>query len=150
MHNFFRPWRNGNSAGSEVTHRPMAAEINRCRLPFCLSLKVLIHWGQLMYICVSKLSISGSDNGLNKCWNIDNLNQRTNFSEIVSEIYIFSVNKMHLKMSPAKSRPCCLCLKVLIYKWKELDPLCVKLYFRISAHLVTWGARASATMTHVY
>ena len=32
MHNFFRPGRNGNSAGSEVTHRPMAAEINRCRL----------------------------------------------------------------------------------------------------------------------
>ena len=32
MHNFFRPRRNGNSAGSEVTHRPMAAGINRCRL----------------------------------------------------------------------------------------------------------------------
>ena len=32
MHSFFRPGRNGNSAGSEVTHRPMAAEINRCRL----------------------------------------------------------------------------------------------------------------------
>ena len=32
MHNFFRPGRMGNSAGSEVTHRPMAAEINRCRL----------------------------------------------------------------------------------------------------------------------
>ena len=32
MHNFFRPGRNGYSAGSEVTHRPMGAEINRCRL----------------------------------------------------------------------------------------------------------------------
>ena len=32
VHNFFRPGRNGNSVGSEVTHRPMAAEINRCRL----------------------------------------------------------------------------------------------------------------------
>ena len=32
MHNFFRPGRNGNSARSEVAHRPMAAEINRCRL----------------------------------------------------------------------------------------------------------------------
>ena len=32
MHNFFRPGRNGNSAGSDVTHRPMVAEINRCRL----------------------------------------------------------------------------------------------------------------------
>ena len=28
----FPPGRNGNSAGSEVTRRPMAAEINRCRL----------------------------------------------------------------------------------------------------------------------
>ena len=34
VHNFFRPGKNGNSAGSEVTHRPMAAEINRCRLIF--------------------------------------------------------------------------------------------------------------------
>ena len=32
VHNFFRPGRDGNSVGSEVTHRPMAAEINRCRL----------------------------------------------------------------------------------------------------------------------
>ena len=38
VHNFFRPGRNGNSVGSEVTHRPMAAEINRCRLCF------VAHW----------------------------------------------------------------------------------------------------------
>ena len=33
----FPPGRNGNSAESEVTRRPMAAEINRCRLQTCLN-----------------------------------------------------------------------------------------------------------------
>ena len=37
----------------------------------------------------------------------------TNFSEIVIEIYIFSFNKLHLKMSSAKWRPSCLGLNVL-------------------------------------
>ena len=37
MHNFFRPGRNGNTARSEVTHRPMVAEINRCRLRITLA-----------------------------------------------------------------------------------------------------------------
>ena len=44
MHNFFRPGRNGNSAGSEVTHRPMAAEINRCRLYAKLSRATRAPW----------------------------------------------------------------------------------------------------------
>ena len=68
--------------------------------------------------CVSKLIIIVSDNGLshgdkplseltmngllNQCWNIVNPNLRSNFSEIVSEIHIFSFRKMHLKMSAAK------------------------------------------------
>ena len=46
MHNFFRPGRNGNSAGSEVTHRPMAAEINRCRLIHCGWSAATAWWGQ--------------------------------------------------------------------------------------------------------
>ena len=32
----------------------------------------------------------------------------TNFSEILIESHIFSFNKTHLKMSPAKRRPFCL------------------------------------------
>ena len=32
VHNFFHPGRMGNLAGSEVTHRPTKAEINRCRV----------------------------------------------------------------------------------------------------------------------
>ena len=37
----------------------------------------------------------------------------TNFSEILSEIHIFSFKKMHLEMSSAKWRPFCLGLNVL-------------------------------------
>ena len=39
----------------------------------------------------------------------------TNFSEIFIEIYTFSFNKMHLKISSGKWQPFCLCLNVLIY-----------------------------------
>ena len=38
---------------------------------------------------------------------------RTNFGEILIEIYTFSFKKMHLKMSAAKWRPFCLSLNVL-------------------------------------
>ena len=38
---------------------------------------------------------------------------RTNFSEILSEIYTFSFKKMHLKMSSAKWRSLCFSLNVL-------------------------------------
>ena len=82
----------------------------------------LTHWGRMPHICVSKLTIIGSDNDLSpgRCqviiWtnagllSIDTL--RTNFSEILSEIYTFSLKKMHLKMSSAKWRPLCLGLSV--------------------------------------
>ena len=38
---------------------------------------------------------------LNQCWNIVNWILRTNFSEILIEIHIFSFKKMHLKMPSA-------------------------------------------------
>ena len=84
----------------------------------------ITHWGQVMHICVSKLTIIGSDNGLSPgrrqaiIWaNAGILLIRTwgtNFSEILSEIRAFSFKKMHLKMSSAKWRPFCLCFNVLI------------------------------------
>ena len=47
---------------------------------------------------------------------------RTNFSEILIEIYTFSLMKMHWKISSAKSRPFCLGLnmltKLLSIEWK--------------------------------
>ena len=34
------------------------------KLGYALNLIALTHWGQVMYICVSKYTIIGSDNGL--------------------------------------------------------------------------------------
>ena len=73
---------------------------------------ILTHWGRMTHICVSKLTIIGSDNGLSPdrrqaiIWtNAGILLIRTlgtNFSEILSEIHAFSFKKMHLKVSSAK------------------------------------------------
>ena len=86
-------------------------------------LKELTHWGRVTHICVSKLIIIGSDNGLSPgrrqaiIWtNVGILLSGplgTNFSEILTGIETFSFTKMHLKMSSAKWRPFCLCLNVL-------------------------------------
>ena len=72
----------------------------------------ITHWGRVTHICVSKLSILGSDNGLSPgrrqaiIWtNAEILligTLGTNLSEILSEIHAFSFKKMHLKMSSAK------------------------------------------------
>ena len=84
---------------------------------------ILTHWGRVTHICVSELTIIGSDNGLSPgrrqaiIWNnaglllIEPLG--TNFSEILIEIHAFSFKKMHLNMSSAKWRPFCLGLNVL-------------------------------------
>ena len=85
---------------------------------------LLTHWGRVMHICVSKLTIICSDNGLSPgrrqaiIWTnagmllIEPLG--INFSEILIEIKTFSFKKMNLKMSSAKWRPFCLGLNVLI------------------------------------
>ena len=74
----------------------------------------LTHWGRVTHICVGKLTIIGSDNGLSPeqrqaiIWTnagillIEPLG--TNFSETVIEIQTFSLKKICLKMSSAK---CC-------------------------------------------
>ena len=83
---------------------------------------LLTHWSRVTHICVSKLTIIGSDNGLS-------LGRRqgiiwtnagillfeplwTNFREILIETYTFSLKKMGMKMSSAKWRPFCLGLNV--------------------------------------
>ena len=93
------------------------------RAQYITPLRVLTHWGRVTHICVSKLTIIGSDNGLSPgrrqaiIWtNAGILLIRTlgtNFSEILSKIHAFSFKKMHLKMSSAKWRPFCLSLNVL-------------------------------------
>ena len=84
----------------------------------------LTHWGRVTHICVSKLTIIGSDNGLSPgrrqaiiwtnagillIWPLG-----TNFSEILIEIQTFSLKKMRLKMSSAKCFPLRLGFNVLI------------------------------------
>ena len=78
----------------------------------------------MTHICVSELTIIGSDNGLSPgrrqaiiLYNaglllIEPLG--TNIIEISIGIHTFSFKKMHLNMSSAKWRPFCLSLNVLI------------------------------------
>ena len=73
----------------------------------------LTHWGRVTHICVGKLTIIGWDNGLSPeqrqaifwtnagiflIWPLG-----TNFREILIEIQTFSLKKIHLKMTSAKS-----------------------------------------------
>ena len=77
-----------------------------------------------MHICISKLTIIGSDNGLSPrrrqaiVWtNVEILligHLGANFSEIVIKILTFSFKKMRFKVSSAKWRPFCLSLKGLM------------------------------------
>ena len=84
---------------------------------------ILTHWGQVTHICISKLTIIGSDNGLPPdrrqaiIWTNAGIlligPLGTNFSVISIEILTFSFKKMRLKVSSAKQRPFCLGLNVL-------------------------------------
>ena len=86
------------------------------------SLHVLTHWGRVTHICVSKLNMIGSDNGLSPgrrqaiIWTNTGIlliwPSGANFSEMLIEIHTFSFKKMHVKMLSAKkaailSRPQC-------------------------------------------
>ena len=84
----------------------------------------LTHWGRVTHICVNKLTIIGSDNGLSPdrrqaiIWTNAGIlligPLGTNFSEILIAILTFSFKKMHLKVS-AKRWPFCLGLNVLMW-----------------------------------
>ena len=85
---------------------------------------IVTHWGRVTHICVSNLTIIGSDNGFSPgrrqaiTWTnvvillIGPLG--TNFSEMLIEIHTFSFTKIHLKMS-GKWRPFCLGLNVVTH-----------------------------------
>ena len=83
----------------------------------------LTHWGRVTHICVSRLTITGSDNGLSPgrrqaiIWTNDEIlligPLGTNFSENLIEIRTFSFTKMRLTVSSAKWRPFCLDLNEL-------------------------------------
>ena len=87
-------------------------------------MNLLTHWSRVTHICVSKLTIIGSDNGLSPDWRqaiiLTNTGLLligplgTNFSEILIKILTFSFKKMRLKVSSAKRRSFCLGLNVLM------------------------------------
>ena len=98
----------------------------RTNIIVCLSIIIRIlstHWGRVTHICVSKLTIIGSDNGLLPGWRQAIIWTNagvlligplwTNFSEILIKILTFSFKKMRLKVSSVKWRPFCLGLNVL-------------------------------------
>ena len=103
----------------------------------------LIHWGRVMQICVSKLTIIASDNGLapGSCqaiiWTNDGMLLVgllwRNFNKISIEIHTFSLKKIHLKMSSAsgKWRPFCLgsqCIHWIVLRIKPqfiIETYCV-------------------------
>ena len=88
------------------------------------------HCGRVAHICVSKLTIIGSDNGLSPgrrqaiIWTNDGIlcswPSGTKFSETLIEIRIFLFKKMHLKMSFAKWWQFCLGPNAL--KRRSFDP----------------------------
>ena len=80
--------------------------------------KWLTHWGRVTHICITKLTIIGSDNGLPPgrrqaiIWNNTGILLSepigTNFNEISIDIDTFSFKEMHLKnSSEILSRPQC-------------------------------------------
>ena len=83
--------------------------------------KMLTHWGRVTHICVSKVAIIVSNNGLSPgrqaiiwtnagillIWPLG-----TNFSEISIDVHTFSFKKIPFKMSSGKCRPFCLGLNV--------------------------------------
>ena len=94
----------------------------------------LTHWGWVTHVCVSKLSILGSDNGLSpgRAGILLILPLGTNFSEILIETNTFSFKKMHLKMSSGKWR------HLSRQNWVE----CIivgEIYFPLCGHSVTGG-----------
>ena len=88
----------------------------------------LTHWGGVMHVCASKLTIIGSDNGLLPGWcqaiiwtNAGILLIRSlgrYFGERLIEIHTSSFKKMDLKMPLTKWHLFCLCLNVLTYWWR--------------------------------
>ena len=94
----------------------------------------LTHWDPVTHICISNLTIIGSDNGLSPgrrqaiTWtNVGILligPLGTNFSEMLIQIHTLSFKKIHLKMSSGKWRPFCLSLNVLKLSSAKWRPFC--------------------------
>ena len=105
---------------------------------------LLTHRGRVTHICVIKLIIIGSDNGLSPgrhqaiIWTNAGIlligPLGTNFNEISIEIHTSSFKKMHLKMS-GKCRPFCFGLNVVIIKWIWYVYSCLHFCFNIPIYV---------------
>ena len=103
---------------AQVCHK--GRHIHHTAVPHC---HVLTHWGRVTHICVSKLTIMGSDNSLSHdrsqaiIWTKTGLllirPLGTDFIESLIEILTFTFKKMRLKVSSSKLRPFCLGLNGL-------------------------------------
>ena len=86
-----------------------------CMMTPTIAFNKLTHWGRVTHICVSKLTIIGSDNGLLAAWYqtiiLTNAvilliaSQEKIFREISTEDHTFSFTHMHLIMSSARQWP---------------------------------------------
>ena len=103
---------------SPVDHSPkghQCAKNSHVIMSPCISCNALTHWCRVTHICVSKLTIIGSDNGLSPgrrqaiIWTNAGISWtgplRTNVSEILIKIHTFSFKKMHLELSSGKWWP---------------------------------------------
>ena len=117
--------------GTTIPYSPNVLRVKMQSFASQASWRLFIYWALCMFpvtsyhsfnslrpsthICVGKLTIIGSDNGLSPgrrqaiIWTIVGIlligPLGTNFSEILIGIQNFSFKKMHLKMSSAKWRP---------------------------------------------
>ena len=96
---------------------------------------ILTPWGRMTYICVSKLTILGSDNGLSPgrrqpiIWTYDGIllfgQLGTNFSEISIEIYRIQENAFDIvvwKMAAILSRPQSINAKMMPWYPRQATP----------------------------
>ena len=118
---------NGLAANDLAPYKPLSeAKANQFTDAYVrhpASMCWLTNWGRVTHLCVSKLTITGSDSSLSPgrrqaiIWTNAGIlliqTLRTNFIEILSKIHTFSFKKIHLKMSSAKWRSICLGLSVL-------------------------------------
>ena len=115
--------------GDKPLHEPMIAKFNDVHMRQWGY--ELTHWGRVTHKCVSKIIIIGSDNGSSP-GRLQAINWTNagilligplgiNFSEILIEINIFPLKKMHLKMSSAKRRLFRLDLNELILIYRQTE-----------------------------
>ena len=115
-------------------------------------------------ICIDNLTVIGSYNGLSPVWRQaiiwtnDGIlligPSGTKFSEDLIKIHIFSLKKMHLKMSSGKWWPFCLGLNVLIFSLLTQDShydIMIKAdSINVVANHVDWQIIATLPMCMIY